>query len=59
MKWLVVHHMYVNEMAFDLSDNRNHGIPYAVEQAAAPRAPVLRLTRARQPGSRSDAAKTG
>lgn len=59
MNWRVVHHMYVNEMAFDLSDNRNHGIPYAVEQAAAPRAPVLRLTRARQPGSRLDGVKAG
>ena len=36
---LVVHHTYVNGMAFDTSNNRNHGIPYSVEQAPAPYAP--------------------
>jgi hypothetical protein len=39
MNRLVVHHIYANGMAFDLSGFRNHGAPYAVAQAAAPYAP--------------------
>jgi len=41
MNKLVVHHAYVNGMAFDTSNNRNHGVPYAVSQAAAPHAPAF------------------
>jgi hypothetical protein len=39
MNLLVVHHIYANGMAFDLSGYRNHGKPYAVADAAAPYAP--------------------
>jgi hypothetical protein len=39
MNKLVVHHTYINGMAFDTSNNRNHGIPYSVTQAGPPFAP--------------------
>ncbi len=39
MNLLVVHHIYANGMAFDLSGYRNHGTPYFVTQAAVPYAP--------------------
>lgn len=39
MNKLVIHHTYINGMAFDTSNNRNHGIPYSVTQAGAPFAP--------------------
>jgi Concanavalin A-like lectin/glucanases superfamily len=39
MNRLVVHHIYANGMAFDLSGYRNHGVPYAVTNAPAPNAP--------------------
>ena len=39
MNELVVHHMYINGMAFDTSNKRNHGIPYSVSQAAPPFSP--------------------
>ena len=39
MNRLVVHHIYANGMACDLSGYRNHGVPYAVSSVAAPNAP--------------------
>jgi hypothetical protein len=41
MNRLVVHHIYANGMACDLSGYRNHGVPYSVSQAAAPNAPAF------------------
>jgi hypothetical protein len=39
MNKLVVHHTYIHGMAFDASNNRNHGYPQSVTQAPAPYAP--------------------
>ena len=36
---LVLHHYYLRGYAFDLSDNRNHGVPQDVSIASAPNAP--------------------
>ncbi|MFZ0517790.1 MAG: LamG-like jellyroll fold domain-containing protein [Acidobacteriaceae bacterium] len=44
MNRLVVHQIYANGMAFDLSGFRNHGVPYAVSQAIAPFAPGFDYT---------------
>jgi hypothetical protein len=41
MNKLVVHHIYANGMAFDLSGYRNHGVPYAVSNVPAPNAPAF------------------
>ena len=41
MNKLVVHHTYINGMAFDSSGNRNHGIPYSVTQSPPPFAPAF------------------
>jgi hypothetical protein len=39
MNRLVVHHIYADGMAFDLSGYRNHGAPFAVAEAPALYAP--------------------
>jgi hypothetical protein len=39
MNLLVLHQIYANGMAFDLSGFRNHGTPYLVTQASPPYAP--------------------
>ena len=39
MNRLVVHHIYADGMAFDLSGYRNHGVPFAVAAAPASYAP--------------------
>jgi hypothetical protein len=44
MNQLVVHQIYANGMAFDLSGHRNHGTPYFVTQAGAPYAPSFDFT---------------
>ncbi len=49
MNLLVIHHIYANGMAFDLSGYRNHGTPYFVTEAAAPYAPSFTYA---MPGSR-------
>jgi len=49
MNRLVMHHIYANGMAFDLSGYRNHGVPYDVSQAPTPYAPSFTYT---QPNSR-------
>jgi hypothetical protein len=36
---LVVRQTYINDMAFDTSDNRNHGVPYSVTPGVGPFAP--------------------
>ena len=41
MNKLVVHHIYANGMAFDLSGFRNHGAPYAIADAPPPLAPAF------------------
>jgi hypothetical protein len=46
---LVVRHTYINDMAFDTSDNRNHGIPYSVTPGGGPFAPSFEF---RAPESR-------
>lgn len=49
MNRLVMHHIYANGMAFDLSGYRNHGLPYDVFQAPAPYSPSFAYT---EPDSR-------
>jgi|HubBroStandDraft_2_1064218.scaffolds.fasta_scaffold88744_2 hypothetical protein len=44
MNRLVVHHIYANGMACDLSGFRNHGTPFAVVNASAPFAPSFDYT---------------
>jgi hypothetical protein len=39
MNCLVVHHIYADGMAADLSGYRNHGLPFAVKTSASPFAP--------------------
>jgi hypothetical protein len=39
MNKLIIHHTYINGMAFDASNNRNHGVPTGVTQAPPPYSP--------------------
>ena len=41
MNKLVIRQTYINGTAFDTSNNLNHGLPYAVTQAASAQAPAF------------------
>jgi hypothetical protein len=43
MNLLIAHHTYLNGMAFDVSNHRNHGVPYSVLQAPPPFAPSFQF----------------